>query len=253
MPKDDAARVFPVAPGRCTRPGMHPLGLLLHETSPYEAWDSDQYPADLQGWGSDHPVLRNAIEAIRPKIIVEVGTWKGASAIHMAALTKALGLDTVIICVDTWLGSPEHYLGRGEGWRESLLLRHGYPHLYFTFLSNVIRHDHVDCIVPLPSTSENAAYILKEKGIKPDLVYIDAAHEEEPAYRDIKAYWELLSPDGVLIGDDYLSWEGVTRAAQRFAVEVQRPIVGTWGKFAISRGEVGEPSITFATRSGQAS
>jgi predicted O-methyltransferase YrrM len=224
---------------------MHPIGSLLHDVSPYEGWDGADYPADLQGWGSDHPVLREAIAAVRPKLIVEVGTWKGASAIHMANVVRSLGLDTGIICVDTWLGSPEHYLAQGEGWRESLLLRHGYPHLYYTFLSNVVREGHTDRIVPLASTSENAARILAAKGVQPDLVYIDAAHEEEPAYRDFEIYWDLLAPDGLLIGDDYMNWEGVTKAAHRFAVHVNRPIVGTWTKFVIAKSERGEPRIAF--------
>ncbi len=69
------------------------------------------------------------------------------------------------------------------------------------------------------------------------MVYIDAAHEEEPAYRDFKSYWNLLTADGVLLGDDYISWEGVTRAANRFAVDVQRPLIGKWSKFVISRSD----------------
>lgn len=225
---------------------MHPTGALFHDESPFEGLALDEYPADLQGWGSHHPVFREAIASLRPKVIVEVGTWKGASAIHMADLVQELGLETVIICVDTWLGSPEHYLAREPGWRESLLLRNGYPRLYFTFLGNVVRSGHAGRIVPLASTSENAALILKEKGVEADLVYIDAAHEEEPAYRDFRLYWDLLSPEGLMIGDDYMSWEGVTRAAHRFAVERERPLVGTWGKFVISRGDRLVPRIGFS-------
>lgn len=208
---------------------------LLHEVSPYKGFDPSPYPPDLQGWGSEDPIFHQAIAAIRPKLIVEVGTWKGASAINMARITREIGLDTQIICVDTWLGSPEHFLAQQPGWRESLLMRNGFPHLYYTFLGNVMREGFTDRIVPLPTTSENAAVILKAKGIQPDLVYIDAAHEEEPAYRDFKLYWDLLAPEGVLIGDDYQSWEGVTRAADRFAVEVGRPLSGKWSKFVIAR------------------
>ena len=224
---------------------MDLLTTLLHEKSPYEGFDPDTYPADLQGWGSDDPIFRDLIAVVKPKIIVEVGTWKGASAIHMAQIARELGLDTKIICVDTWLGSPEHFLAKQPGWRESLLISNGMPHLYFTFLSNVIRSGFTDCIVPLPSTSENAAVILREIGIRPDLVYVDAAHEEEPAYRDFRLYWDLLTADGVLLGDDYVGWEGVTRAANRFAREVQSPMAGKPGKFVISRSLKVQPQISF--------
>jgi hypothetical protein len=225
---------------------MHPIAALLHETSPYDGFDADDFAVDLQGWGSDHPILERTIAAVRPTVIVEVGTWKGASAIHMARIVQRLGLDTIIICVDTWLGSPEHYLARQPGWRESLLMRQGFPHLYFTFLSNVVHAGVADIIVPLPNTSENAAVILREHGIRPEFVYIDAAHEEEPVYRDLKLYWDILSDDGVLVGDDYMSWEGVTRAAHRFAIEVQRPLIGTWSKFVMARSARHEPQITFS-------
>lgn len=223
---------------------MDPLAL-LYDVSPYEGFDAAAHPVDLQGWNWDDQIFRQLIEAVKPKIIVEVGTWKGASAIHMAQIVQDLGLDTKIICVDTWLGSPEHFLAQQAGWRESLGLKHGYPSLYYTFLSNVVHSGHADRIIPLACTSDNAAVILAAKGIRPELVYIDAAHEEEPAYRDFRAYWDLLSPDGVLLGDDYIAWDGVTRAANRFAVDVQRPIVGKWSKFVIAKGANIQPQISF--------
>src|SRR6478735_723527 len=191
---------------------------LLHDVSPYEGFDANLWPADLQGWGSEDPVFLEVMSALRPKLIVEVGSWKGASAIHMAQLAKALRLDCRIICIDTWLGSTEHVLGQRPEWRESLQLRHGFPHLYFTFLANVVRAGVAERIVPLANTSDNAALILAARGVSPDLVYIDGAHEEEAVYRDLQHYWGLLAPQGVLIGDDY-AWDGVRRAAARFADE----------------------------------
>ena len=175
---------------------MNDVMQLLHETSPFEGFNTASFPVDLQGWGSDDAIFAQAIATKRPKIIVEVGTWKGRSAINMAKIVKSLGLDCTIICVDTWLGSPEHFLGGDPAWRTSLLFKHGYPQLYFTFLSNVIHSNVTDIIVPLPTTSENAAIILKAKGIRPDMVYVDGAHEEAPAYRDFKTYFDLLSPRG---------------------------------------------------------
>ena len=53
--------------------------------------------------------------------------------------------------------------------------------------------------------------------------------------QDLHAYWPLLSDKGVLMGDDFLSHDGVTRAAHEFAREVRLPIVGHHGKFVISK------------------
>src|SRR5687768_5229089 len=86
----------------------------LFERSPYEDFDATPHPDDVQGWGSDDPLLVEAIHALRPARICEVGSWKGRSAINMAKAVKSLGLNTEIVCVDTWLGSPEHWLRRNE-------------------------------------------------------------------------------------------------------------------------------------------
>ena len=44
----------------------------------------------IQGWNSNNPAFRELIEKKRPKVIIEVGTWLGASAINMAAICKEL-------------------------------------------------------------------------------------------------------------------------------------------------------------------
>lgn len=210
---------------------------LFHEISPYEGFDPTQHPDDMQGWGSEDPIFAEIITGMKPSLVVEVGTWKGASAIHMAKIAKTIGLEMKIICVDTWLGSPEHFSEVNAEWRASLRLHHGYPQLYYTFLANVVRQGVQDYIIPLPATSENAAVILHQKGLRPDLIYVDAAHEYEPVLRDLRAYWRILGHQGILLGDDYIGWAGVTRAANEFAGEVKAGIFGKLGKFVISKGK----------------
>jgi len=51
------------------------------------------YRQDRQGWGSSHPYLTEAIEALRPSVVVEVGVWKGGSTISLASTMKAMNLD----------------------------------------------------------------------------------------------------------------------------------------------------------------
>ena len=48
---------------------------------------------------------------VEPKIILEIGSWEGASTIAWANSCK----DSTIICVDTWLGSIEHYQDNLKG------------------------------------------------------------------------------------------------------------------------------------------
>lgn len=224
---------------------MDPLMRIFHDVSPYEGHDLAAHPQDMQGWGSADPLFERVIGALRPQLIVEVGTWKGASAIHMARVARNLGLSSRIICIDTWLGSAEHIVD--DQWRPSLRLKNGYPQLYFTFLTNVIASELTDVIIPLPIDTGNAARLLEVRGIRPDLVYLDGAHDYASVLNDLLRYWKLLKDTGVLIGDDYVNWPEVTSAANDFAKQIGRPIVGCPGKFVISKNPRIQPVINIAS------
>ncbi|MEJ0020599.1 MAG: class I SAM-dependent methyltransferase [Acetobacteraceae bacterium] len=184
---------------------------LLYAEDPYEN-PRLTYPEDLQGWGSYDAVFKTVIEEVRPKLIVEVGTWKGASAVHMATLCKAAGLQSEIVCVDTWLGNWQHWSRReGIGSRVDLHLINGFPTLYFQFLSNVLARGQSDVITPLPLPSVAAAKLFQHYSLKPDVVYIDGDHEYESVNIDLRLWSLVLAPGGVLFGDDH-DWPGVNRA-----------------------------------------
>ncbi|BAZ15801.1 glycosyl transferase [Calothrix sp. NIES-4071] len=186
--------------------------------NPYTHFNYRDYPLDLQGWGSNDPLFEQLIDQIKPKTIIEVGTWKGGSAVHMASLLQNKNIDGTIICIDTWLGAIEHLSG---DYALGLSRKHGYPTLFYQFLANVMYKNLHDSIVPLPVPSNIAARLLKQKDFKADLIYIDASHEADDVYADIIQYWELLKPDGIMIGDDYtdLNHIGVATAVHKFVQE----------------------------------
>jgi hypothetical protein len=132
-------------------------------------------------------------------------------------------LDCEIVCVDTFLGSPEHWLT--AEFRRSLRLRNGQPQLYQQFLSNVLREGMHEIITPFPISSTAATFVLRNAPQRPDIVYVDGGHEYEDVSRDIELYWGLLRPGGALIGDDFLPmWPGVIRAATEFAARKGREL-----------------------------
>lgn len=208
----------------------------LFEVDPYAGFNALAYGRDLQGWESDHRYLPYAIDRARPSAILEVGSWKGRSAVNMARKVRELNLVCEIVCVDTWLGSPEHWLKESPDFYPSLLMKHGFPSFYNTFLTNVVAEGLQDIITPFPSTSENAAVILGRLHAKFEVAYIDAAHEYDPVLRDLKAVWPLLADRAILIGDDYY-WGRVKDAAHEFAASVGAPLVEEAGKFMISKGD----------------
>lgn len=173
----------------------------------------------LKGWHSDRPVIRDLIKKHRPDLYVEVGTWLGASAIHAANIMDEEGLDTPIICIDTWLGAQEFWEDVAHNDRhKDLDLRNGYPSVYYQFLANVLHAGHGDRIVPLPQTSLIAGRILLKHHLKAGLIYIDCSHDEGDVLRDIETYWEILEEGGVMFGDDYDEfWPGLVHDVNRFA------------------------------------
>lgn len=193
---------------------------------------SSAYPVDVSGWGSDSAIFGELIEAVRPRLIIEVGTWKGASALHMARCCDDLGLDTKIICVDTWLGAREFWTDTSDPTRYGSLLRiYGWPNVYYQFLANVVRAGQQDRIYPFPQTSLIAGRLLQAWSVQADLIYIDGSHDHDDVFADMRLYWPLVRKGGVLFGDDYTTFADVKRAVDTFGgVPMADPRYWRWQK-----------------------
>jgi hypothetical protein len=186
----------------------------------YEDFDVTPYkdclePGSVPGDGLYEPW----ISKYKPNVVIEVGSFLGYSAIKMAKEVKRLELPTKIICVDTWLGSPEHYFMYKSKKDMRIGYKNGYPTLYQKFVASVIQNEVQDIICPLPFPS-SIAYKILEKifkyiDIKADFVYLDGSHEEMDVEFDLYYYYQLLGENGRIWGDDY-GWEGVQNAVLNF-------------------------------------
>ena len=174
--------------------------------------------ADEQGWNSQHAYLAEAIQKLRPRVVVELGVWKGGSTLFMANHMRALNLDAVVVAVDTWLGSWDHW--GDERLFAELCFDHGYPRLYEKFAANVLRHGLQDYVVPMPLDSINARHVLSRAGVQADVIHIDAGHDYDSVMNDLRQWWQVLRPGGLFIGDDYHRegniWPDVRRAIDEF-------------------------------------
>lgn len=174
-------------------------------------------PEDLQGWNGNSIVFETLIKSLSPSVIVEVGTWKGQSAITMGKIINKLNLPTKLYCIDTWLGALEFITSLKDTPERNLLLKNGYPQIYYQFLSNVVHNNLENIIQPIPTTSSIGWKYLQYYNIQADLIYIDASHEEEDVLNDIINYFKILKNGGIIFGDDYNHWEGVKRAIHTFS------------------------------------
>lgn len=169
---------------------QEPLPLNLHGFFGLENWN-----------GISEIIAKEGIETV-----VELGSWLGQSTLMIGALLPDHGK---VYAVDHWKGSLEHQ--KGSPWHHML------PTLYEQFLSNVIHAQLTEKIIPLKMTTLEAAEHLN---FIADLVYVDASHEEEDVYQDLKHWYPKTK---ILCGDDY-TWgkeKGypVKRALDRFCKE----------------------------------
>ncbi|MFC2170452.1 class I SAM-dependent methyltransferase [Calditrichota bacterium] len=203
---------------------MHEVMRLIHDKNPYENFPFRNFEFNPHGWGGNLPIFREFIDQYNPEIIVEVGSWLGQSTTNMAEYIKDNGLNTKIIAIDTWLGGEEHW--EVPAYKKMLNLHHGYPQLYFQFLANILHKDVQDIVVPFPVTSLIGARFLARKGVKSNMIYIDASHDEIDVYLDLIHLQPLLpAKNWVMFGDDYEpGWQSVMDAVDKFGKETGQKV-----------------------------
>lgn len=93
-------------------------------------------PFNLQGWGLHAALYTRLVDLVKAQFVMEVGVWKVASSVFLA---KLLAAHDVVLSVETWLGSLEHWReGTSNPQQYGLHWEHGHPSLYGMFQSNVI-------------------------------------------------------------------------------------------------------------------
>lgn len=183
---------------------VEPIGYRLKGEGPmvfpYSLIESP-LPLFMHGWFKDEcrEGLKRLIEENRVKTVVELGSWLGQSTLYMASLLPEEGK---VFAIDHWIDSGD--LEK--------------PCVYKQFLSNVIHAQLTEKIVPMRTTTTEAA---QDWEMKVDLIYVDASHEEEDVYQDLTHWYPIAKKSkSLLCGDDYL-WrpeEGypVQKALKRF-------------------------------------
>lgn len=143
------------------------------------------------------------------KVVLELGSWLGLSA-----RTLASDADANVVCVDHWLGSPEH--------EEMPECRALLPVLFETFCRNCwsLR----ERIIPVRQRTTVAMPYLHSLGLAPDVIYVDAGHDAESVRADVLTAGQLW-PHAQICGDDW-DWEGVRQGADAAAQALGRSAMG---------------------------
>jgi cephalosporin hydroxylase len=141
------------------------------------------------GWFNHGPQVLALLEQYRPKVVVELGSWLGASAIAMARSVRRWGGS--VTCVDTWAGEMNGAGGSPSGKSPLMLLS----------CARAMVEAGVSASVRLiPATTQDAAQHWTQLI---DFLYIDADHSAEGCAADLDAWVPYVRPGGVFAGDDY--------------------------------------------------
>jgi hypothetical protein len=143
----------------------------------------------------------------------------GSSAIAWAQAVRKNNPQAKVFCIDTWLGSVEHYLGTcGKDWNIDRLSLTDYgPDFYDDFLCNVKQENLSDCILPLRAASCAVLPYLSKAKWQFDIIYIDGAHDTYSVFQDAWHSLSILSDKGIICGDDF-DWSSVQEGLRLVAL-----------------------------------
>lgn len=163
--------------------------------------------------------LADIVQICRPAKIAEFGSWQGRSAIGFIMLGRNTGIDIDVTCIDTWLGSREHWMDTApdsEWSRDNLMVVDGEPQVIEAFRAAVTAHGVSDQITIVRATTEIASEYLHSNGETFSVVYVDADHSYLAVKNDLGYAQKILRANGIIAGDDW-HWSPVRRAVIGFA------------------------------------
>lgn len=139
-------------------------------------------------WVDHLPFAYDLIAALRPKLLVELGTHKGLSYFTFCQAMKEFEVDGVCYAVDTFEGD-EHT----DKYDESVFTMvndhnrqnyHGFSYLMRMFFNDALRHFSEDTI---------------------DLLHIDGFHTYEAVSEDFANWYPKVKPGGIILFHDVMA------------------------------------------------
>lgn len=167
--------------------------------------DSISRVGDVESLCRESELAYLSEQARDKEVIIEVGSWRGASAMRMAESCSGL-----VYCVDHWMGNQDDAGAcyTEEATRDPLLAYRKF--LAYTshlgFLGNNL--------VPMLGTSGECAMYFNDNSV--DLVFIDGGHLYQQVMADCVLLYPKLKQEGILLGHDW-HFEQVQPAVKEFA------------------------------------
>lgn len=173
-----------------------------------------------------HIVPEVALYALRHSYrngyFIEAGSLYGGSAMRWIELALTLfPRDSFVLhCIDPGTGDVNMW----NNLFGMLNAYQGRPHIMDQFIANMAAKGYLDLVVPQQTTAlvgmRSLARQLWQKqplALRPDLIYLDSAHEKDESYLELVEAYNLIPDGGFLVGDDYAEfWPGLVSDILRF-------------------------------------
>ena len=174
------------------------------------AFENPRLISDVSAWLQHIPFAFSLMEMLRPRRLVELGTFKGDSYCAFCQAVDMLHLDTDCTAVDTWTGDSQS--GRCDESVQRILSAH-HETLYGGF-SKLLR-----------ATFDEAIQQFADGSI--DLLHLDGLHSYAAVRHDFETWLPKLSDSGVVLLHDitirhgdfgvYRLWEELVPHYRHFA------------------------------------
>jgi len=163
---------------------------------------------EIPGWFAYQDLYTEVVKnAGNDDVFVEVGAWFGKSTNYLAQQIRESKKNIKFTTVDTWKGTDDedihqNIVGAFNG------------DIFYEFVDNTILSDNYGGIDMIKDTSRNAANKFSNNSI--DYIMLDAGHSYDALKDDLEVWYNKVKPGGIVSGDDYGVFYGVTQAADEF-------------------------------------
>lgn len=176
---------------------------------------------EIPGWFDFADLYEEAAERFRPgDLVVEIGSFMGASSVCLGHLAKARNAG--VWCIDPFTGTPGHPV-------LSRIVAECGGTYYPIWQRNINEAGLHDVVLPLIDYSPDAAAQPEFDNLQSPFVFIDGDHSLDAVRADVRAWLPKVRPGGLLAGHDYDRKSTVWRAVQeRFGTRAQACSRRSW-------------------------